>query len=130
MRNKNKLGKNKIEEFGGWLLLFVILFFISSPATESMTSFDSISLGQHGILLLLSLIEIPLFIICIVLILNRRKHAPFWIITTLAYQFMVSIIQILFKNGNLLDILLNAVWPAVWILYFTRSKRVKSTFVK
>lgn len=145
---KSKLEKHDRRELKpkqgirGWLLFYLITLYYPGIfiALIIVVVFGiyPISRGHNTPLVLLSL---PSFLYGIVYVLNlihTHKHRKIAVITNILLQSLQLLIGISLAIMGLLIGSSSSIggglglmtWPAIWLVYFTKSKRVKSTFIK
>lgn len=133
--SQKKIKEEVPKGIGGWLIIPMIIFFMTALYFGFITlfiigsvfygNFPKVSLFQD-----LAFISI-FFIIAYSLFLEFKKKKSFpkwaiissWIITILVFLSVGKII-------SFISIFIGLSWTIIWTIYFIRSKRVKNTFVK
>lgn len=126
----------------GWLLFYLITLYYPGIFTALIIivlfGIYSIVRGHDTPLVFLSL---PSFLYGIVYVLNlihTHKHRKIAIFTNILLQSLQLLIAL---SLTIMGLLINSsssigaglgliIWPTVWLIYFAKSKRVKSTFIK
>lgn len=140
--NTERLPKKAKKGIGGWLLFFTVTIFIYMfSALLSIFQIISTCLTYFGdmdlywkVLLMFSMFMVVLFFVTSVLVLVqiiRKNTAGIYASILLCYLgiFMQILNLITIKGTSPLDLIYIVIWGAIWIIYFSKSKRVRNTLV-
>jgi hypothetical protein len=131
----------ELKGIGGWLLFYVILIciwivlmLVSWLALESLVKQHPQLAPVVSASRIMFIILLVLAVAQLVVIFMKMKWVPMGIVVLLSIGIVINILSlILAKAGspsNLVGGLASIVISCLWIGYFTKSVRVKNTFVK
>jgi len=127
--------KQEIKGIRGWLLVFVIIL-ISSFCIGGIIPILSGELFASNFVI----IQFPIIFlqgICLFLIYKKSSSTKKWVIIMLLSLILSNIFQIITIKQRISDyqmvlpfLYISTTISILWIIYFKKSKRVKTTFIK
>jgi len=139
MKKRAKISKSKNNELkglGGWLILVTVTL-VLVPLMYflfALIQIIDIILGKISfsivLWLVISIVYTVLFGYCLYLESKHRKEFPTWFLTLIWISLILTIIIDQIQKSGFIFSWWTIFVTLIWTWYFTKSKRVKNTFVK